>query len=149
VTVTIPTGYGDLTLGNPPQSNLATYPPTNTTGTNNAGLTDSGGAVTLMLPLEFEWQLVSAITIRTVYRGLVVAQSGPAAVPELAIERTANGEVKIGWPSSAPGFNLTTTTNLATHQWSPVSVAPVLGGGRLTVTLAATNQQQYFRLQQP
>ncbi len=149
VTMTIPVGYGDLTMGNPPQSNLATYPPTNTTSTNTAVLTDAGGAVTLTLPLQFEWQLISAITIKTVYEGVVVAQSGTVPLPELKMERLANGEVKVSWLAAVTGFNLTTTSNLAANLWSPVNLAPVLEVDRLTVTLAATNQQQYFRLQQP
>jgi hypothetical protein len=148
VTVTIPVGFGDLTMGNPPQSNLATYPPTNTTGTNNAALTESGGTVTLTVPVQFEWQLISAITIKTVYEGVVVARTGGVTLPELTLERLTDGNLKVSWPASTTGFNLTANTNLAANTWSPVGATPVLETDRFTVTLSPTNSQQYFRLQQ-
>jgi len=149
VVVTIPEGYGDLTLGNPPQSNLATYPPTTTTGAGDAVLAESAGGVALTLPMHFEWQLVGPVTIRTVYDAVVIARSGAAPPPELSLEPLPDGHVRISWPSTAAGFGLMTATDLSAGRWSLVGAVPVTEAGRQIVTLAPAGSAQFFQLRQP
>ncbi|MCW5559453.1 MAG: hypothetical protein KIT22_16690 [Verrucomicrobiae bacterium] len=145
--VTIPEGYGDLTLGNPPQSNLATYPSTITTGAGDAVLAESAGAVTLTLPLHFEWQLAGAVTIHTVYDGVVVARAGAAPLPELSLEPLPDGKIKLSWPSAVTGYALATAADLSAGVWTPVGALPVTEADRQAVTLAPAGSPQFFRLQ--
>jgi len=50
----------------------------------------------------------------------------PLPVPELSIERTLDGAVRLGWPASADGFELQSIKSLDDGKWSPV-------GGEITV----------------
>ena len=44
----------------------------------------------------------------------------PLPVPELSVERTLDGAVRLGWPVSADGFQLQSTPSFGGGEWSPV-----------------------------
>lgn len=67
------------------------------------------------------------------------------AVPELAIAHSG-GNVTVSWPTNDAAFNLQTTTNLM-GIWSAIATAPTVVGDRNQVTLPATDQKQFYRLQ--
>ena len=52
------------------------------------------------------------------------------------------------WPTNATGFNLQSTTNLASPVWTTNPVAPVVINGQFTVTNPISGTQQFFRLSQ-
>ncbi|HZV35156.1 MAG TPA: LamG domain-containing protein, partial [Verrucomicrobiae bacterium] len=55
--------------------------------------------------------------------------------------------LNISWPSWAGKLAIYSTTNLAQPHWMPVTNAPVSSNGNLTITVPATNGNQFFRLQ--
>jgi hypothetical protein len=56
----------------------------------------------------------------------------------------------LSWPSTASAYQLLTATNLAPPViWNLVTNTPVAGNGQNSVTLAATNTAQFFRLTTP
>lgn len=64
--------------------------------------------------------------------------------------RLSNGNVILRWPFAPTGFRLLSATNLMSPaNWTDVSAAPVLSDGFNVVTLPATTEPQYFRLQRP
>lgn len=65
----------------------------------------------------------------------------------LSIKPLTNGPVVISWTTNAAGFSLQENTNLnALTNWVAVTNAPVLVGGKNTVTNAPTNSATFYRL---
>jgi hypothetical protein len=78
--------------------------------------------------------------------------AGPDALlggrPALLVSRSGN-TLQISWPPDAIGYALEKTTILQpATSWTPVTNNPVLQGGRQTLNLPITNQNQFFRLRQ-
>ncbi len=70
-----------------------------------------------------------------------------AAPPALAVRREGNNVV-LSWPAAASGYKLMASPALgAAAAWTEVNVSPTPSGDRLTVTIAPTGAQQFFRLQ--
>ena len=82
------------------------------------------------------------------YRDQVLGLMGASAVPVLSISR-AGTAVRLGWPDSAAGCTLESTTNLQAPAWSTVveNVASTNGQGGLAVPLSGG--ARFFRLRQP
>ena len=74
----------------------------------------------------------------------------PCPPPTLHIAKAAApGKVLLQWSTASPGFTLQTTNALRTsgpNAFSNVTSAPVVTGGRYTVTNSATQLKQFFRL---
>lgn len=69
--------------------------------------------------------------------------------PTLTIARVP-GSLVISWPDRYGNYALETTSALgAGAVWSPVGVAPVLGGGNYTVTLTPGGAGAFYRLRAP
>jgi len=67
--------------------------------------------------------------------------------PTLAITSDGGTNVTLAWPGLAPEFVLESSTNLASTNWLAVPQAPMLTNGSTSVTLPATNDTLFFRLQ--
>lgn len=85
----------------------------------------------------------------------VVAPAGTGASAEnfvvdvvsLSIRLLTNGPVVISWPTSAVGFSLQANTNLDfPTNWVAITNAPVIVGGKHTVTNSPTNSATFYRL---
>jgi hypothetical protein len=62
----------------------------------------------------------------------------------------SGGQMVLSWPVYPDGFGVVASSNLLAGQWSQSNLPPVIiSGGMNTVTLAATNAAQFFRLQRP
>jgi uncharacterized repeat protein (TIGR03803 family) len=66
--------------------------------------------------------------------------AGAVGAPLLTIT-PAGTNVILTWPMNAPGFNLQSTTNLASPNWATI-------GGQFAVTNPASGAQKFFRLSQ-
>jgi uncharacterized repeat protein (TIGR03803 family) len=83
------------------------------------------------------------------YYGTVFSISlGSVSLPELSIVRSGTNVI-LTWPTSAAGFNLQSTTNLALPGlWAPAGPAPAVINGLNTVTNAISGRAEYYRLAQ-
>jgi uncharacterized delta-60 repeat protein len=68
------------------------------------------------------------------------------ARPLLNIQRSANTDVVLSWPTNFTGFTLEANTNLNTTVWSGVSPAPAVSGTNNVVTNAAGGSARFYRL---
>lgn len=67
--------------------------------------------------------------------------------PVLTVERSGNNII-LAWPAAATGYKLFGSPTLGTGAaWTEVPIAPTPSGDRLSVTLAPTGSQQFYRLQ--
>ena len=73
---------------------------------------------------------------------LVAANYSASATPSLSLYPTANNSLLVSWPLNFTGWQLQTTTNLATPVWTPVTVA----GTNNNIVLPMTGPQGFFRL---
>ncbi len=73
-----------------------------------------------------------------------MAVSTPLAV-------TRNGALlELAWPDTAPGYNVESTTNLATPVfWAPITNATIQSGGQFGVIIDVDETERYFRLRAP
>ena len=69
--------------------------------------------------------------------------------PRLSIATSAPFQAALSWSTNAAGFTLETTFALPASSWNAVTNVPVVLGSQFSVTVPATNAQQYFRLRQP
>ena len=68
----------------------------------------------------------------------------------LGADRVSGGNaISINWPNYAGGFNLESTTNLASPIWLPVTNQPVSSGGNFVITNAITVPRSFYRLHKP
>ena len=65
--------------------------------------------------------------------------------PQLAITQT-NATTAVSWPSTLTGFSLETSDSLSPPLWLPVTNAPALYGGTMTVTNIPSARANFFRL---
>jgi hypothetical protein len=76
----------------------------------------------------------------------VTASATIEASPNLAISLTG-ANFMFAWPAASDGFNLQSTTNLASGNWTTVtSPAPQIVGTNYQLVLPATNSIQFLRL---
>ena len=66
----------------------------------------------------------------------------PRPVPELSVERTLEGAVRLRWPVSADGFQLQSTPILGSGEWSPVL-------GQISVDDNQNPPQRYVIVMEP
>ena len=81
----------------------------------------------------------------------VVVQRNSTAVifiPTLMIKRTATNAV-LSWSTSATGFNLESTTNLARPIWLPVAGVIFTNGSSFLLTNGLSGSVRFFRLSNP
>jgi hypothetical protein len=91
------------------------------------------------------------ISVFCLWAGLLtsVGQSQTVALPTLAIERVAAGQLQISWINTATNFVLEQADSRSDpRQWSVVAQAPVMEGDRAVTVLAATNADALFRLRE-
>ena len=70
----------------------------------------------------------------------------PPPLPFLNIQRSANTNVVLSWPTNFTGFTLEANTNLTTNVWSVVSPAPAVSGTNNVVTNATSGSTRFYRL---
>jgi len=69
--------------------------------------------------------------------------------PALTIEVASPTSVRLLWPTNSQFFNLQSTTNLATANWSAILGAPGVIGSNYVVTNVMTSPQKSYRLVSP
>jgi hypothetical protein len=62
---------------------------------------------------------------------------------------SSGGAITINWPDNVSGFNLESTTNLASPIWLPVTNQPVSFGGNFVVTNTVSVPRAFYRLHKP
>ena len=74
-----------------------------------------------------------------------------AAMPQplLNIQRSANMNVVLSWPTNSTGFTLEANTNLNTTVWSVVAPGPAISGPNNVVTNAVSGSTRFYRLFKP
>jgi hypothetical protein len=122
-------------------------------GTQFAGLTAftlSAGFQAGVNTLEFHVNNADAVTGYTGLRVENLRAGGmpvSAAAPALAVQRSGS-DVVVSWPASATGYKLFGSGTLgAVAAWTEITTAPTPAGDQLTVKVAPTAAQQYYRLQ--
>ena len=76
-----------------------------------------------------------------------IDKSMPSTIsPKIEIARDANG-VRLSWPTSQPPLALHTSDTLLTPTWIPALERIESVGRRNTVTLDATDENRFFRLE--
>jgi hypothetical protein len=63
----------------------------------------------------------------------------------------ADGLIEISWPATYTNWRVYTASSLVLpiEQWTPVTVTPVVAGGRIVVSLPPSDMTQFFRLGRP
>ena len=69
-----------------------------------------------------------------------------ASQPRLNIQRSANTNVVLSWPTDFTGFTLESNTNLNTNTWGVVSPAPAVNGTNNVVTNTVSGSTRFYRL---
>ena len=69
----------------------------------------------------------------------------PVVIPEIAIERTMDGAVRLSWPASADGFKLQSTPSLDGGEWSPVAEQITVDEDQNVIVIESENTA-FFRL---
>ncbi len=72
-----------------------------------------------------------------------------AELPQLRITVPAPFQVALSWPTNAADFTLETTFSLPASAWNIVTNVAVVFSNLFSVTVSATNGQQFFRLHRP
>ncbi|MDB6016630.1 MAG: hypothetical protein JWR19_1119 [Pedosphaera sp.] len=70
----------------------------------------------------------------------------PASQPRLNIQRDADTNVVLSWPTDFTGFTLESNTNLNTNTWSVVPTAPAISGTNNVVTNTVSSPARFYRL---
>ena len=104
-----------------------------TIGQSDASEAMSGGAYSLTGGF---WSIISAVqTVNS---------------PLLSITHTGSSSVVVSWPSSATGFTLQQTANLAaTNSWAASGYVVTTNGATESITIAPPSGSLFFRLVQP
>ena len=66
--------------------------------------------------------------------------------PQLTIAPASTGNVRLLWPTNAPGFDLEVCTNLSAPNWSDLMSAPVVIGTNNVLTNVMTHTRRFYRL---
>jgi hypothetical protein len=69
-------------------------------------------------------------------------------IPTLTINMTGTNAV-LSWATAAVGYNLQSTTNLASPNWLPVSGTIFTNGSSLILTNGISGSARFFRLSNP
>jgi fibronectin-binding autotransporter adhesin len=69
--------------------------------------------------------------------------------PKLTIEIASSTSVRLTWPTNSQFYNLQSTTNLTTANWSTVFGAPGVSGSNYVVTNVMTGTNKFYRLISP
>jgi hypothetical protein len=77
-----------------------------------------------------------------------LAAPAEAALPTLSISQVPPASLQFSWPSNFADWQLTSTTNVSSAAWQPVTQTPLALGNALVVLLPSTNRGGFFRLQQ-
>ncbi len=75
----------------------------------------------------------------------IVSQNGN---PWLTFTQT-DGALALSWPASVSGFNLESSDDLSSSNWTSVNTTPVTNATDVTVTLKLSNGQAFYRLRHP
>jgi hypothetical protein len=69
--------------------------------------------------------------------------------PSLSLRRSSTNTVIISWSAPATGFELQQNSQVASTNWSNVSMVPTVVGDEKQVILPAPTGSQFFRLRKP
>ncbi len=97
-------------------------------------------------PGTAQWQVKATVGSATqTLSGAISVKVGPVADVPLTLTRSG-GQVTIAWPDIATGYGLESTRSRPAPTWQAVNETPQAGGGQFSVTMPATQTEQYFRL---
>jgi hypothetical protein len=73
-----------------------------------------------------------------------------ASVPLVSID-LADGLIELSWPATYTSWRVYSSTELLLpiDQWTPLTVTPVIAGGRIVVSVPPSGLTQFFRLGRP
>ena len=71
------------------------------------------------------------------------------ALPMISLPAISGSNIVLSWPAAGVNFMLESTPNLSASSWAPVTNAVTSSGGVNSVTVNATNAQQFYRLHKP
>ena len=112
------------------------------TGPHTVSFTNVSGWIT---PSNFVATVFAGQTTTT--NGTYVAVAAPA--PVLTVTRTPTNTVRVSWPSSATGFNLQVSTNLATTNWVTPSETVQDNGTNKFILVNPPTGNRFYRLKNP
>jgi hypothetical protein len=67
--------------------------------------------------------------------------------PPLTLVNADGGQVTASWVGFSAAWQLESSADLSSTNWTPVPTIPVMAGGESYITLSTTNTQQFYRLQ--
>ena len=73
----------------------------------------------------------------------------PPPSPRLNIQRAANTNIVLSWPTNFTGFTLEANPNLSLNMWGAVTPGPAVTGTNNVITNATTGAQKFYRLSKP
>lgn len=148
LTVNIATGVGHLTLGNPPVSDLTTYPPTQSAEAGQGNLSEAAnGVLELTLPVVFAWEVEAGLLLRAAYSGVLVARSpGGAGVPPRLTASFAAAGPEISWLAAGADNWRLETAETPGGPWTPVTTETVVQSGTARLNPPVTDPGAWFRL---
>lgn len=101
---------------------------------------------TFSQPGVVRWQLKAVAGAATnTLTGAVTVLGASGGDVALSVSRAGNAVV-IQWPAAASGYQLESAPGVSGAVWTAVSQVPDVVEGRYTVTVLASEAQQYFRL---
>jgi hypothetical protein len=68
--------------------------------------------------------------------------------PLLSVRSAPGNTLLLSWPQSAAGFTLKQTSTLGSPNWTNTPGTPTLVSGQYQLSVPASNQQEFYRLQQ-
>ena len=75
-----------------------------------------------------------------------VSETTSSTGPQLVVRRS-DPDLVLSWPAIFSNLNLFASSSLTAPNWAAVTNAPVLSGGRLTVSTSMPGGTRFFRLQ--
>jgi hypothetical protein len=116
---------------------------------------DSTGQIPPIHPISYSFNVTSnaifVVTVNSVdgTRGpYQLSVTGGDCRPVLKASKASPTNVRLDWPTSAPGYHLEGTPGLTSPNWTIVTNVPVITNNRYTVTNSATGNK-FYRLSKP
>jgi hypothetical protein len=94
--------------------------------------------------LMFFNKVLTPAEVLAQYENFTAAQSPPS----LSVNQSS-GQITLQWPLPSAEYSLESNTNVTTDDWQPVNQGTTTNDQQISVTLPATNREQYFRLKKP
>ena len=132
--------FNPLVAGMPPFSYQWQFNSNNVSGATNATLT-----LTNVQPADAGNY---SVVVTNVF-GTATSSNALLTVIPVITATQVSGSLILSWPASDSGFNLESTDNLTTPNWTAVGASVTTDGITDTVTISISGTQQFYRLHHP